>query len=52
MSRFPVDITMQRLVMRLRCQVCRKPAAAAAIDNAAKGHLRRVVKVWGPGSYG
>jgi len=49
MSRFPVNITMRRLVTRLRCQVCRKPAATVAIGNAAEGHTRRVLKVWGAG---
>jgi hypothetical protein len=52
MSDYPVDITMQRLILRLRCRVCHKPPVTVAIDNAAKGHLRRVVKAWGPGSYG
>jgi hypothetical protein len=51
MSDFPVDITMQRLILRLRCRVCAKPAATVSIDNAGTGQLRRVVKVWGPGSY-
>ena len=51
MSDFPVDITMHRLIMRLRCRVCAKPAATVSIDNAGTGQLRRVVKVWGPGSY-
>ena len=52
MSDFPVDISMQQLVLRLRCRVCHQPPATAAIDNAATGHLRRVVRIWGPGSYG
>jgi hypothetical protein len=52
MSDYPVDITMQRLLLRLRCRVCHNPPVTVAIDNAASGHLRRVVKVWGPGSYG
>ena len=51
MSDFPVDITMHRLIMRLRCRVCAKPAATVSIDNAGTGQLRRVLKVWGPGSY-
>ena len=52
MSDYPVDITMQRLILRLRCRVCHQPPFTVTIDNAATGHLRRVVKVWGPGSYG
>jgi hypothetical protein len=53
MSDHPVAITMQQqFILRLRCRVCHKPPVMVAIDKAAKGHLRRVVKVWGPGSYG
>ena len=52
MSDYPVDITMQRLILRLRCGVCHKPPVTVAIDNAASGHRRRVLKVWGSGSYG
>ena len=52
MSDYPVDITMQRLIFRLRCRVCHEPLVTVAIDSAAKGRLRRVVKIWGPGSFG
>ena len=52
MSDFPVDITVQRLLLRLRCRVCHNPPTTAAIDNTAQGHLRRVVRIWDPGSYG
>jgi hypothetical protein len=38
MSDFPVDITMQRLILRLRSRLC------LPIDNATKGHSRRVVR--------
>src|SRR5947209_7217271 len=47
-----IDLTMHRLLLRLRCRACGKPPASAAIDNAVPGHLRRVVTIWAPGTYG
>ena len=33
MSDFPVDITIQRLILRLRCHACGQPPATAALDG-------------------
>ncbi len=54
MSKLPVDVTVWRVLLRMRCRVCGRGVDRASIDNAAQGSGRRVVKVWGlgPGSQG
>jgi hypothetical protein len=52
MADFPVDISMQRLPLRLRCRGCGKPPASAAIDDAVPGSSRRVVRIKGRGVSG
>jgi hypothetical protein len=48
----PAGLTVFRVLARMRCRACGGGVAAASIDNVAEGWRRRVVKVWGPGSYG
>jgi hypothetical protein len=52
MADFPVDITVQRLLLRLRRRGCGKPPASVALDNGVEGISRRVLRIWGPGSFG
>ena len=52
MAELPADITIMRMLLRLRCRTCRDGVAAAALDNGVSGWEARVVRVWGPGSYG
>lgn len=48
----PGDMTVDALLMRLRCQGCGRGVAAAVLDNGMQGWRRQVVRVWGPGSFG
>lgn len=52
MADLPPDLTIMRALMRMRCRSCGGRVEAAAIDNELPGWRGRVVKVWGPGSYG
>ena len=48
----PCDLTIMRLLMRMRCHACGGQVKAAALDNAARGHLRRMVRIWGRAATG
>ncbi len=52
LATLPPELTILQALMRMRCRTCRGRVEAAAIDNNAPGWRGRVVKIWGPGSYG
>ena len=52
MATLPANLTIMQLLTRMRCRTCRDQVAAAALDNGVRGWEARVVRVWGPGSYG
>lgn len=52
MVSLPAGEIVFNVVMRLCCRTCGARAAYVALDNAEQGWRRRVVKAWGPGSYG
>ncbi len=44
--------TISQMLRRLRCQSCGSRVASAAMANNLPGWRGRVVRIWGPGSYG
>ena len=52
MASLPAGETVFWVVTRLRCSRCGEKAATVSLDNAETGWRRRVVKVWGQGSFG
>lgn len=52
MADLPPELTIMQALHRMRCRSCRGRIAAAAIDNQVPGWRARIVRVWGPGSYG
>jgi hypothetical protein len=44
--------SMMSVILRLRCRNCGGPATSAAIENTLSGWRHRIVRVWGPGSFG
>lgn len=52
MSTMPASLTIMQTIMRMRCSACGGQVEAAAIDNQVPGWRARVVRVWGPGSFG
>lgn len=52
MAELPAELTIMRVLLRMRCRTCQDGVAAAALDNGVRGWEARVVRIWGPGSYG
>lgn len=52
LATLPPELTVMQVLMRMRCRTCRGRVEAAAMDNQVPGWRGRVVRVWGPGSYG
>jgi len=52
LTELPQELTIMQAMMRMRCWACRGGVEAALLDNNVKGWRARIVKVWGPGSYG
>ena len=50
-SRLPPGITFATVVRRLRCARCGSRADRVFLDNLAPDWRRRVIRVWGRGSY-
>lgn len=48
----PPEMTIMQVLLRMRCRTCGAKVEAALLDNNAPGWRARVVRVWGPGSYG
>ncbi len=48
----PQELTVIEALLRMRCRTCRGRVYAAAMDNQVPGWRGRIVKIWGPGSYG
>ena len=51
-SRLPPGITFATVVRRMRCARCGSRADRVFLDNLASDWRRRVIRVWGRGSYG
>ena len=51
LERMP-STTMMQLLMRLRCHGCGGRVASAAIENKLTDWRHRLVRIWGPGSFG
>jgi len=52
LTTLPPELTIMQTIMRMRCRACRGQVEAAALDNQVPGWRARVVRVWGPGSFG
>ena len=50
-SRLPSGITFATVLHRLRCARCGSRADRVLLDNQAADWRRRVIRVWGRGSY-
>lgn len=48
LATLPPELT----IMRMRCRTCGGRIEAAALDNQVPGWRARIVRVWGPGSFG
>jgi len=49
MAHLPAEITVARLLPRLRCRTCGKQVARALLDNCVQDWKRWGLRVWGPG---
>ena len=50
-SRLPPGITFATVLHRLRCARCGSRADRVLLDNQAADWRRRIIRVWGRGSY-
>lgn len=44
--------TVMQVLLRLRCRSCGSRVASSEMTNDLPGWRGRVVRIWGPGSYG
>jgi len=52
MTTLPQELTVMQALMRMRCRTCGGRVEGAALDNQVLGWRGRIVRIWGPGSFG
>ncbi len=52
LAALPPDLTINQVLLRMRCRACRGRVEAALLDNGLRGWRGQAMRIWGPGSYG